>query len=76
MGALNIARGLLEEALAPHFKGKNKAERLEKALNDVMESISHLLTTSEDAKKNKLGVTVMTHDASAFKRPGSTPRSL
>lgn len=65
--ALQHAVEKLREALKPHFKGRNAPARLEAATADALQAINHLITTRNDAPKNKLGATVMTEGASANK---------
>lgn len=72
---MELARENLYESLLPYFKGKNKEERLDRAVNDALNSISHMLSL-ESARKNPLGATVMTEGASATKKAGSQPRNL
>ncbi len=72
--ALDAARTLLNESLSPFFKGKTAEKRLQAATNAALESISHLITTTSDASKRKLGVTVMTESASSNKKV--SPRNI
>ncbi len=73
---LQIVRETLKEALKPHFNGRNAPARLDAAVEDALNSISHMLT-SREAPKKRLGVTIMTPQASMVKdNPNTTPRTI
>lgn len=69
---VEVVKQLLKESLTPFFKGR-AASKLDGAVDAAAESIAHLVTIRENVKKNKLGVTVMTENASMGPRP---PRTL
>lgn len=60
---IELAKGIIREALAPYFKGSRNVKRHKNATEDVLEAVSHLVKTSP-APKNRLGATVMTESAS------------
>lgn len=73
MTSVEMVKVILKESLAPYFKGR-AGPKLDNAATAAAESIAHLITTREDVKKNKLGVTVMTESASMNKT--KSPRTL
>lgn len=73
---LEVARETIREALKSHFTGRNAPARLEAAVEDTLKAITHMLT-SRDAPKKRLGVTIMTPQASMVKdNPNTTPRTI
>ena len=67
---LELCRGCLRESLAPFFKGKNAASRLEEAVHVGTSSISHMLTMRA-VRSTPLGATTMTEAAATPKKDGS-----
>ena len=72
---MELCREVLRESLAPFFKGKNAANRLEEAVHAATNSVGHLLTL-RPVRKEPLGATIMTEGASAVKKRGSAPRHM
>jgi len=76
---LELCRANLRASLAPHFKGKGAAERLEEAVHVATNSISHMLTMRA-VRKNPLGATIMTEGAATPRKSGegyhSKPRTV
>lgn len=73
---LELVKEALREALKPHFNGRNAPARLDNAVDDSFNAISHMLTIRE-APKKRLGVTIMTPQASMVKdNPNTTPRTI
>jgi len=64
-----LIREKLTNALFPFFKGKTAKQRLNKAVDKAVESISGLVTTKQNSRQ-KLGGTVMTQSAS-MKNPAT-----
>lgn len=58
---IELARHLIRKALANHYTG---AKRMDEATEEILGAIQHLIQTGPAPKKGKLGVTVMTEQAS------------
>jgi len=72
---MELCRTALRESLAPYFKGKNAANRLEEAVQVATNSVGHMLTMRA-VRKDPMGATIMTEGASAVKKRGSVPRNI
>ena len=73
--AINQAKESIETVLVNHIKGKNAAERIERATADIIGAISHMLTIRE-VRESKLGATVMTESASHKPSKINKPRTM
>jgi len=66
---LELCRENLRVSLAPYFKGKNAANRLEDAVHVATHSIAHMLTMRA-VRNSPLGATVMTEAAATPRKDG------
>ena len=71
---VEVTRASIKKVLKKYFKGPNASSRLEKATNDVMGEIVHMIKTTPGTNK-KLGASVMTEAASA-KNPTTGQHSV
>jgi len=73
--AIEQARTVINIALVNHIKGKNAEERIQRAADDVVGVIAHMLTIREVRDKGT-GATVMTESASMNPSAGNKPRNI